>query len=103
MKKESYEEHEEAIKLIVEEYIDNNINSSNPYEEWANGDVVILSKYDLGRRIILDNWDIDDEYFHGVDYDRLYDLVEEYINDVVCGILNGALEYCDDNDINYHM
>ena len=103
MEKESYKKHEKKVELVVKEYIDNNINASNPCEEWANGDIVILSKYDLGRNIIVENWDIDDEYFNGIDYDRLYDLVEEYMNDIVCGVLNGALEYCDNNDIDYHM
>ena len=97
------QEHNKQIKLIVGEYIDNNINSSNPVEEWCNGDVVILSKYDLGRMIILENFDIDDEHFNGVYFDRLYDLVEAYMNDIICEILDGAIEYCDNNDINYHM
>lgn len=93
---------DEMKKLIVGEFIDDNINASNPVMEWDN-DIVILSKFDLGRQIILDNFDIDSESFDSVDYDRLYDLVEEYMNDIVCEVLNGAIEYCDTNGIDYHM
>jgi len=93
---------DEMKKLIVGEFIDDNINASNPVMEWDN-DVVILSKFDLGRQIILDNFDIDSESFDSVDYDRLYDLVEEYMNDIVYEVLNGAIEYCDTNGIDYHM
>jgi hypothetical protein len=93
---------DEMKKLIVGEFIDDNINASNPIIEWDN-DVIILSKFDLGRQIILDNFDIDSESFDSVDYDRLYDLVEEYMNDIVCEVLNGAIEYCDTNGIDYHM
>lgn len=93
---------DEMKKLIVGEFIDDNINASNPIMEWDN-DVVILSKFDLGRQIILENFDIDSESFNSVDYDRLYDLVEEYMNDIVCEVLNGAIEYCDSNGIDYHM
>ena len=89
-------------KLIVGEFIDDNINASNPVMEWSS-DVIILSKFDLGRQIILENFDVDDKNFDGVDYDRLCDLVEEYMNDIICGILDGAIEYCDTNSINYHM
>ena len=93
---------DEMKRLIVGEFIDDNINASNPVMEWDN-DVVILSKFDLGRQIILDNFDIDSESFDSVDYDRLYDLVEEYMNDIVCEVLNGAIEYCDTNGIDYHI
>ena len=93
---------DEMKRLIVGEFIDDNINASNPVMEWDN-DVVILSKFDLGRQIILDNFDVDSESFDSVDYDRLYDLVEEYMNAIVCEVLNGAIEYCDTNGIDYHM
>lgn len=93
---------DEMKRLIVGEFIDDNINASNPVMEWDN-DVVILSKFDLGRQIILDNFDVDSESFDSIDYDRLYDLVEEYMNDIVCEVLNGAIEYCDTNGIDYHM
>ena len=95
-------EHDKMVKLIVSEFLDDNVNASNPVIEWDN-DVIILSKFDLGRHIILENFDIDSKHFDSVDYDRLYDLVEEYMNDIVCGVLNGAIEYCDTNGIDYHM
>ena len=89
-------------KLIVEEFIDDNINASNHVMEW-DSDVIILSKFDLGRQIILENFDVDDKNFDGIDYDRLYDLVEEYMNNIIYDILDGAIEYCDVNGIDYHM
>ena len=82
--------NEKMVNMIVDEYIDNNINASHPYEERANGDVIILSKYDLGRQIVVENFDIDG-LDTAVDYDKLYDLVEDFMNDIICGILNGAI------------
>ncbi len=93
---------DEMKRLIVGEFIDDNINASNPVMEWDN-DVIILSKFDLGRQIILENFDVDSKNFDSIDYDKLHDLVEEYMNDIICGILDGAIEYCDVNNINYHM
>lgn len=95
-------EHDKMIKLIIGEFLDDNVNASNPIMEW-DSDVIILSKFDLGRQIILDNFDVDNKDFDGVDFNKLYDLVEEYMNDIVCGVLNGAMEYCDTNDIDYYM
>lgn len=93
---------DEMKKLIVDEFINDNINASNPVMKWDNG-VIILSKFGLGRQIILENFDVDSKNFDSIDYDKLHDLVEEYMNDIICDILDGAIEYCDTNSIDYHM
>lgn len=82
-------------------YFDENV--SNAYIESDDGDIIIFSKSELGRLIILENFDVDDKDFDGVHIDRLYDLVEQYFADVISEVLNEAIQYCDNHDIDYHM
>lgn len=88
-------------KDIINKYFEE--NASDAYVESDDGDIIIFSKSALGRLIILENFDVDDEDFDGVHIDRLYDLVEQYTVDVISEILTEAIQYCDNHNINYHM
>ena len=94
-------DHENQIRLVVGEYIDDNINASNPYEEWCNGDIIIMSKYDVGRMIVLENCE-EDEWEEGeevVDYEKLYNAISFWSNKLKEEILDNALEYIENNNI----
>lgn len=96
----------EDVEKIVDKYLDENINASHPYEERCNGDVVIFSKYDYGRQVVLENWgvgidlndfDDDNEY---IEYDELSKVIDKYIEvDIKNEILKNAVDYCLNNDI----
>lgn len=90
---------EDCINLIISEYIDENINASNPYEEWANGDVIIMSKYDVARMIILSHYDDDDD----IRYEDLDRLIDCWIDNLRAELIDAAMEYIDNNNMNIHM
>lgn len=90
---------EDCINLIISEYIDENINASNPYEEWANGDVIIMSKYDVARMIILERYDDDDD----IRYEDLERLIDCWIDNLRAELIDAAMEYIDNNNMNIHM
>lgn len=85
----------------VEEVLGNIINASTPILEIDNDCLIVLSKFDCGRAVVLEYFDVDNE--ESVDYNKLKELVREEYDYIINEILEGAIEYCDTNEINYHF
>ena len=84
----------------VEEALDDIINASTPILEVDNECIIILSKFDCGRAVVLEYFDVDNG--ESVDYNELAKLVKEEYGYIIDEILEGAIEYCDTNGIPYH-
>ena len=90
----------EDIKNI-EEALGDIINASTPILEIDNDCLIVLSKFDCGRAVVLKYFDVDNG--ESVDYHKLAELIREEYDYIIDEILEGAIEYCDTNEIDYHL
>lgn len=92
-----YDNYEEASKF-VEVFFDCFINADNPTMELFDGCVTCFDWYNVGREIALENI----HNTNNIEY--VYKNVLEnhiliYIKQIYKEILNGAMEYSDNNEI----
>ena len=85
----------------VEEVLGDVVNASTPILEIDNDCLIVLSKFDCGRAVVLEYFDVDNG--ESVDYNKLKELIREEYDYIIDEILEGAIEYCDTNEINYHL
>lgn len=85
----------------VEEVLGDIVNASTPILEIDNDCLIVLSKFDCGRAVVLEYFDVDNG--ESVDYNKLKELIREEYDYIIDEILEGAIEYCDTNEINYHL
>ncbi len=85
----------------IEEKLGDIINASTPILEIDNNCLIILSKFDCGRAVVLKYFDIDNG--ESVDYHKLAELIKAEYDYIIDEILEGAIEYCDTNEIDYHL
>lgn len=85
----------------VEEVLGDIVNASTPILEIDNDCLIVLSKFDCGRAVVLEYFDVDNG--ESIDYNKLKELIREEYDYIIDEILEGAIEYCDTNEINYHL
>ena len=90
-----YDNWDMSIRLI-EAFLIDRINAGNPYEEFNGGDVMIMSKYDCGREVVLEYFDVDNG--GKVLVSELMDKVQRhFINGIKDDIVQGGIDYCENN------
>lgn len=95
-----YDNYEMAEKF-VEIFLDIYVNPNTPCMEIFNGVGIIIDKYNLGRKIILENCSVKNDV-EEIFYSKLEDKIWNWTDNLGQEILEQAIEYADNNEVIIH-
>lgn len=83
--------------MTLEDSLNEFITPDEPIKEVCGYDIVVFSKFDCGRKVVLENFDVDNG--EEVLINKLEQLIWDNYDYILSEILDSAIEYCETNDI----